>query len=135
MQTEGPEAKVRPIADLRDAGDAIENLIDLRDYLPPGESLIRPAGYFRDHIRKQLDLPVLAPPERGSTVTPLSDMCEENFGRLRAGVALLLGRFARWMDAPELVTGLSALNETLRAEALRRADLAAASAEEGVTAP
>ena len=122
-----------PITDLRLAGDTIETVIDLRAYLPPDEKLVMFAGTFRDDIRELLGVPELAAAKRGADVKPLDEMSDEDFGNLFAAVAILLGQFTKWMDDPELVILLKALNDLLTIDKARHDALKAAEPKEEVT--
>lgn len=115
-----------PTADLRDAGDAIETLIDLRAYLPPGGMLIMLAGKLRDDIRDMLEVRPLEPAERGSEVKPLGDLEDTDLDRLDKAVVVLLGRFTRFMDDPEMQPLLTALQARLAVELFARAQAKAA---------
>jgi hypothetical protein len=122
-----------PITDLRLVGDTIETVIDLRAYLPPDKDLVIFAGSFRDDIRELLGMPELAAVRRGIEVEPLSEMSDEDFGKLLAAVAVLLDQFTKWMDDPELVVLLKALHDLLTVEEARRGALKAAELKEEVT--
>lgn len=113
-----------PKADLRAAGDAIETLIEFRAYLPPAGPLVTLAGKFRDDIRDELGLPLPERPSRGLEVKPLSELAEEEFGKLSKAVGMLVGRFTPWIDDPELIAGLSEMHQLLSVQAAERVQLA-----------
>ena len=115
-----------PTADLRAAGDAIETLIDLRAYLPPSGMLIMLAGKLRDDIRDMLQVRPLEPAERGPEVKLLGDLEDTDLDRLDKAVGVLLGRFTRFMDDPEMQPLLTALQARLAVELFARAQAKAA---------
>ena len=114
-----------PTADLRAAGDAIETLIDLRAYLPPSGMLIMLAGKLRDDIRDMLRVRPLAG-QRGPEVKLLGDLEDTDLDRLDKAVGVLLGRFTRFMDDPEMQPLLTALQARLAVELFARAQAKAA---------
>ena len=87
---------------LREAGDAIETVIEFRDYLPQGGMLLMLAGKWRDDIREQLGVPGLDRVSRGPDHKKLSAMEDADLYRLEEAVILLVGAFTRYMDDPEL---------------------------------
>jgi hypothetical protein len=89
-------------ADLRTAGDAIETVIEFRDYLPPGGMLLMLAGRWRDEIRELLAMPTLDRVSRGPDHKRLSTMDDADLYRLAEAVILLVGAFTGSMDDPEL---------------------------------
>ena len=117
-----------PTPDLRNAGDAIETLIELRTYLPPDGMLVMLAGRLRDDIRDMLGMKPLERVDRGSEVKPLGDLPGTDLDRLDKAVGVLLWRYTRFMDDPELLALLTALQPQLPAESSRRAQLEAAKA-------
>jgi hypothetical protein len=133
MQTiaEASAPNVQYIADLREAGDAIESLIDFRAFMPPDSLLVVFASRFRDDIREQLGMPSLA---RGMADC-LGDMSDGDYARLVKGVELLLlDRYKAWMDDPVLPALLSELGDSVRADA-RYAALKEPAPKEEVSAP
>lgn len=90
-------------AGLRDAGDAVETVIEFRDYLPPGGMLLMLAGKFRDDIRELLGMPALGRVSRGQERTKYDSMKDAEVDRLGKAVAILNSVFAPYMDDPELV--------------------------------
>jgi hypothetical protein len=101
------------IDDLRTAGDAIETVIEFRENLPPGELLVMLAERFRDDIREVLKM---KPPERahcGQEIKALADLEAGALDRLTQAVDVLLGRFARFMEDPELTVQLGSLRGML----------------------
>ena len=78
-------------ANLRNAGDAIETLIEFRDYLPPGGMMLMQAGQFRDQIRALLALP--AGPARQSRA---GTQDARHFGGCGAGAPVRGGVPPRW---------------------------------------
>lgn len=114
-----------PIADLREAGDAAETLIELRAYLPPEELLVMLAGRFRDEIREALEMRRLKPACRGPEGKPLDELTSSEFERLVRAVDVLVNHFTPFMDDPELIPLLSGLHELLRIQSVERAQLQA----------
>jgi hypothetical protein len=113
-----------PVAELRVAGDAIETLIDLRAYLPPGGMLIMLAGRWRDDIRDALEMKPLPRAYRSDETKQLDELGAEQFGRLAGAVGILLDRFAPFMDDPELGRLLRVLRGLLNDQKAERARLA-----------
>jgi hypothetical protein len=103
-------------AKLRDAGDAIETVIEFRDYLPPGGMLLMLAGRWRDDIRELLDMPPLERVSRGKHRKPLGSLEPEDLERLAQAVILLVGSLTGYMDDPELSSRLTDLLGTLAFE-------------------
>lgn len=103
-----------PIDDLRTAGDAIETVIEFRDYLPPAEMLVMLAGRFRDDIREMLAVPRLEPASRGTEVRSLDELENAELYRAAKAVGVLTGRFTPFMDDPELIALLSGLDALFR---------------------
>lgn len=110
--------------ELRVAGDATETLIDLRTYLPPDGMLIMLAGRFRDDIREELRMKPLAHAVRGSERETLDDLTEQEAIMLSRVVAILLDRFAPFMEDPELPKLLRELQQKLAVVVSERANAA-----------
>ena len=91
-----------PTAELRDAGDATETLIEFRDYLPHGGMLLMLAGRFRDDIRELLGMPSLGRVTRSQERKKYDSMKDADLDRLGKAAAILNSRFAGYMDDPEL---------------------------------
>lgn len=89
-------------ANLRNAGDAIETLIEFRDYLPPGGMMLMQAGQFRDQIRALLALPAAPRVSRGPERKTLDTLEDAELERLFGAVFLLVGGLTGYMDNPEL---------------------------------
>jgi hypothetical protein len=82
-------------AELRDAGDAIETLIEFRDYLPGSDGvLLVVATRWAEDIREALGLPPLWYVEAGAR-KPLEDLGLKDLKRLDKAAELILSRFAR----------------------------------------
>lgn len=111
-----------PMSDLRDAGDAIETVIELADYLPPGGMMLMLASRLRNDIREALKMPTLGRVKRGPARKPLDDLKTEDLERLHKAVGLLVGRCRQLIDDPELVALLSKLGD-LTSTALERVRL------------
>ena len=94
---------------LRIAGDSIETVIEFRDYLPPGGTLVMLAGRWRDVIRELLSVPALDRVSRGPDHKKLSAMEDADLYRLAEAVILLVGAFTGSMDDPELPRQLTDL--------------------------
>jgi hypothetical protein len=88
--------------ELRDVGDAAETLIDLSDYLPPGDALVSRAGKLRDSIRELLEMPPLEHVSRGGERKMLATMEDADLDRLVKAVNTLLGRFKGYTEEAEL---------------------------------
>ena len=84
-------------AELRDAGDAIETLIDFRDYLPLGGSLLTLAAKFRDDIRSLLDMEPLEGVSREPGRKNYKDMGDVDLDRLIKAVVVLHSLFPHCM--------------------------------------
>jgi len=106
-----PDITDLPLDDRRIAGDAIETVIDSRDYLPKDSTLLMVATRFGDDIREALELPALERTGRGPQLRPLHEMGLADLDRLDKAVETLLGRFTRYMDDPDLIAGLTDLCE------------------------
>jgi hypothetical protein len=108
-------------ADLRDAGDAVETLIDFRDYLPPGGMLLMLAGKFRDDVRELLRMPPVGRVSRSRERKHFKSMEDADLDRLGKAVAILNSRFSPCMDDPELARLIgSVLGELAFEKAARR---------------
>ena len=94
-------------AGLRDAGDAVETVIEFRDYLPPGGMLLMLAGRWRDDIRELLKVPPLERVSRSPERKKFDDLKAAELDRLFEAVLMLNGRFTGYMDDPELVRRLA----------------------------
>lgn len=107
LRTEGqglmPSLTELSTAQLRDAGDAVETLIDFRGYLLPGGMLLMLAGKFRDDIRELLGMPPLERVSRGQERKKYDSMKDAEVDRLGKAVAILNSVFAPYMDDAELV--------------------------------
>ena len=90
-------------AELRDAGDAAETLIEFAEYLPPGGMLLMLAGKFRDDIRELLRMPPLARVSRGLGRKTVDGLENAELGRLTKAVNTLLGHFEPHLQDPEMV--------------------------------
>ncbi len=90
-------------AELRDAGDAAETLIEFAEYLPPSGMLLVLAGKFRDDIRKLLGMPPLARVSRGLGRKTLDGLKNAELGRLTKAVNTLTGHFVPYLKDPEMV--------------------------------
>jgi hypothetical protein len=108
---------------LREAGDAIETVIEFRDYMPFGGMLLMLAGKWRDDIREMLGMPTLDRVSRGPDRKKLGGLEDGDLDRLAGAVILLVGAFTRYMDDPELprqltdVLGMITLEKRARAGA------------------
>jgi hypothetical protein len=108
---------------LREAGDAIETVIEFRGYLPQGGMLLMLAGKWRDDIRELLGMPTLDRVSRGPERKKLDTMGEADLYRLAEAVIVLVGAFKGSMDDPELprqltdVLGMITLERRARAGA------------------
>ena len=102
LRTEGqglmPSLTELSTAQLRDAGDAVETLIDFRGYLLPGGMLLMLAGKFRDDIRELLGMPPLERVSRGQERKKYDSMKDAEVDRLGKAVAILNSVFAPYMD-------------------------------------
>ena len=94
-------------AGLRDAGDAVETVIEFRDYLPADGMLLMLAGRWRDDIRELLGMPPLGPVKRGPKIKAIEGITDSDLDRLFEAALMLNGRFTGYMDDPELVRRLS----------------------------
>jgi hypothetical protein len=94
------------LQDLRDAGAAIETLIEFRDYLPPGEQLLTLARRKRTDIRELLGMPPAPHSGRGHERKPLAELKDADLIRLGDAAAALYCRFADYMDDPDSVRHL-----------------------------
>jgi hypothetical protein len=90
-------------AELREAGDAAETLIEFAEYLPPGGMLLMLAGKFRDEIRELLRMPPLARVSRGLGRKALDGLENAELYRLTKAVNTLLGHFEPYLQDPEMV--------------------------------
>lgn len=108
-----PSLTELPTDNLRIAGDAIETVIEFRDYLPPGGMLVMLAGRWRDDIRELLSVPPLDRVSCGPDRKKLSAMEDADLYRLAEAVILLVGAFTGSMDDPELPRQLNDLLSTI----------------------
>jgi hypothetical protein len=106
---------------LREAGDAIETVIEFRDYLPQGGMLLMLAGKWRDDIRELLGMTTLDRVSRRPDRQKLDGLEDGDLDRLAGAVILLVGAFKCHMDDPELprqltdVLGMITLERRARA--------------------
>jgi hypothetical protein len=108
--------------DLRDAGVAVETVIEFRDYLPPDRALLERAGKLRDDIRELLALPEAPRVSRSPERRMLRDMADADLDRLVKAVHTLLSRFEDYVEdagmSRHLATVLSALGFELVARTM-----------------
>jgi hypothetical protein len=97
------------IDDLRHAGDAVETLIEFRDYLPPCDTLLTLAMSFRDDIRELLAMPSLDRVARGPERKPLDGLEDADLGRLSRALVILSPEFADYLTSPEMISHLAAV--------------------------
>ena len=76
------------IDDLRHGEDAVETLIEFRDYLPPGDALLALALTFRDDIRELLGMPVLPRVSRSPGRKPIDGLEDADLGRLNRALVI-----------------------------------------------
>jgi hypothetical protein len=123
-------------AELRDAGDAVETLIEFRDYLPLGGMLLMLAGRFRDAVRKELGVPSVPRVTRGPELKRLQQLKDDDLDALAYAVGDLVTRLRRVIEDAELGRLLDEVNAELlllmvdrdkAAEAARAAEEAKAS--------
>jgi hypothetical protein len=123
-----PSVTNLPLDDLRDAGDAVETLIEFRDHLPPGGMLLMLAGRFRDDLRELLGMPALGRVTRGPVRKTLGDLTDGGLDRLDRALGTLLGRYTRYVDDPELISLLGELHGAVSAKLAERGRVAEAKA-------
>jgi hypothetical protein len=95
--------------DLRHAGDAVETLIEFRDYLPPGRRLLTLALAFRDDIRQLLAMPTLERVSRSPEHRPLDGLEDVDLTRLSKALVILSPEFADYLTNPEMISRLAAV--------------------------
>jgi hypothetical protein len=90
------------LGELRQMGDAVETLIEFRDYLPRGGMLLMLAGKFRDHIRELLGMPSLGRLSRGPERKALTGLADADLVRLSKALVVLCPECASYVDDPEM---------------------------------
>lgn len=115
-----PSLKELSTDELRVLGDAIETVIDCRDYLPPGGMLLMEAGKLRDEIRGLLLMPPLGRVTREPGRKPLDSLAGADLDRLTEAVLILTGAFPDHLD-PEMLRRLIDLHTAIVFERRTRA--------------
>lgn len=113
LRTEGQDSHAIPYGTLArrppPRGDAVETLIEFRDYLPPGDTLLDLALRFGDEIRELLGMPVLPRVSRGPERKPLDGLEDTDLGRLSRALVILSPEFADYLTSPEMISHLTAV--------------------------
>lgn len=101
-----PSLKELSTDELRVAGDAIETMIDFRDYLPPGGMLLAEMGKHRDDIRDLLEMTPLERVSRDPCRKTYDGLEDADLGRLSEAVFILIRKFPGHMESPESIRRL-----------------------------
>jgi hypothetical protein len=106
--------------ELRDAGNALETLIDLREWLPPGDMFLERVSKLRDDIRELLALPAAPRVSCGAERKMLADMKDADVDRLVKALNTLMSRFEDCIEDAELWRHLATVLSALGFELVER---------------
>jgi hypothetical protein len=112
-----------PTGALRVARGSAETLIKFRAYLPPGGLLLMLVSKFRDDIGDALEMEPEPLPQRGRERRSLDELTSIELDTVAGATAMLLDRFAGYMDDPALPRLLREFHDDLNRQKTERATI------------